>query len=71
MRCFPSGGGSHIENALVGLWREGDDGKEGGGGLEHIVTGKVLGCSTYDGIRVEALNLVVCDLPIGTLLSKT
>ena len=46
MRRFPSRGGSHIEYTLVGLWGEGDDGEEGGSGLEHVVAGEVLGRST-------------------------
>lgn len=37
-----AGGGGHVEHALVGLRGEGDDGEEGGGGLEHVVTSKVL-----------------------------
>ena len=45
MRSFPSGGGSHIEYTLVGLRGEGNDGEEGGSGLEHVVAGEVLGRS--------------------------
>jgi len=72
MRGFPSRGGSHIENPLVGLWGEGNDGKEGRGGLEHVVTGEILGCSAFDGVRVvQVRHLVARRLPIGTLLSKT
>jgi len=71
MGGFPSGGGGHIEYTLVGLWGKGNDGEEGGGSLEHVVAGKVLGCSTCNGVRVHGLHVVVCDLPIGTLLSKT
>jgi len=71
MRGFPAGGGSHVENALVGLWGEGNDGEEGGGGLEHVMAGEVLGCSAFNGVRVQTRHLVACDLPIGTLLSKT
>jgi len=71
MGGFPSRGGSHIEYTLVGLWGEGNDGEEGGGSLQHIVTGKVLGSGACDGVRVQTRHLVVCDLPMGTLLSKT
>lgn len=71
MRGLPPRSGSHIENTLVGLWRKGNDGEEGGGSLEHVVAGEVLGCSTYDDVRVQTRDLVACDLPIGTLLSKT
>ena len=52
MRGFPSRGGSHIENTLVWLWGESNDGEEGGGGLEHVVAGEVLGCSACNGIRI-------------------
>ena len=71
MGRFPSRSGSHIENALVGLWGEGDDGEEGGGGLEHVVAGEVLGCSTCNAVRLQTRHLIVFDLPIGTPLSKT
>lgn len=71
MGRFPSRSGSHIENTLVGLWREGNDGEERGGGLEHVVTSEVLWCSTCNAVRVRTRYLVVFDLPIGTLLSKT
>ena len=71
MRGFSSGSGSHIEHTLVGLWGEGNDGEEGGGSLEHVVAGEVLGCGTCNCVRVQNLYVVACDLPIGTLLSKT
>lgn len=71
MRGFPSGGRSHVEDTLVGLWGEGNDGKKGGSGLEHVMAGEVLGCSAFDGVRIRRSHLVACDLPIGTLLSKT
>ena len=71
MGRFPSRGGSHIENTFVWLRREGNYREEGGGGLEHIVAGEVLGCSTCNTVRIRILHLVVFDLPIGTPLSKT
>ena len=71
MRGFPSGGGSHVENTFVGLWGEGNDGKKGGSGLEHVMAGEVLGCSTFDKVRIHIRHLPAWDLPIGTLLSKT
>ena len=57
MRGFPSWGRGHIENTLIGLWGEGDDGKEGGGSLKHVVAGEVLGCSAFKGVRVQILRL--------------
>lgn len=59
MGRFSSRSGSHIENTLVGLRGEGNDGEEGGGGLEHVVAGEVLGCSTCKVVRVRTLHLVV------------
>jgi len=41
-----SGSGSHVEDSLVGLRRESDDGEEGGSRLEHVVTSEVLGSGT-------------------------
>lgn len=40
---FAAGGGGHVEDALVGLWGEGDDGEEGGGGLEDVFPREVFG----------------------------
>jgi hypothetical protein len=53
MGSFPSRSGSHIEDTLVGLWREGNDGEERGGGLEHVVAGEILRCSTCSAVRFE------------------
>ena len=53
MGRFPSRSGSHIKNTLVGLWGESNDGEEGGGGLEHVVAGEILGCSTCNTVRVR------------------
>jgi hypothetical protein len=39
-------GRGHVEAALSGLGGEGDNGEEGRGGLEHVVTGKIFGSST-------------------------
>lgn len=45
-----SRGGGHVEYALVGLGTEGDDGEEGGGGLEDVVAGEVFGGGTCSSI---------------------
>ena len=71
MRGFPSRGRSHIENTLVGLRGESNDRKKGGGGLEHVVAGEVFGCGACNGVRAQTRHVGGCDLPIGTLLSKT
>ena len=68
---FPPRSRSHIQNTLVQLRRERNDGEERGGGLEHVVAGEVFGCGTYNTVRVRVGHVVVVDLPIGTLLSKT
>ena len=41
-----AGCGGHVEDALVWLGGEGDDGEEGGGGLDHVVSCEVLGRGT-------------------------
>jgi hypothetical protein len=41
-----TGGGSHVEDALVGLRRKGNDGEERRSGLEHVVTCKIFRSGT-------------------------
>lgn len=56
VRRLSSGSGGHVEDTLSGLRGKGHDGKEGGGGLKHVVTGEVLGGGTDGNGRLEDLE---------------
>ncbi|KUI63199.1 hypothetical protein VP1G_11449 [Cytospora mali] len=65
VRRLTTGGGRHIEHTLVLLGGQGHDGEEGGGGLDNVVTGEVLGGGTQWHVALEDLQADLGPLADG------
>ncbi|GKT57010.1 hypothetical protein ColTof3_04349 [Colletotrichum tofieldiae] len=65
VRGLSTGGGGHIQHALVLLRLEGHDGQERGRGLEDVVAGEVLGRRTEGHVALEDLQTDLGPLADG------